>query len=130
MQRILVIEDDAGARYLFTTVLEEAGYEVFDAPDGAAGIRTFHETPCDLVLTDIFMPEKEGLETIFELKSEYPDLKIVAVSGGTTWIQHGVDHNSDNILHIAKTMGADRTLMKPINIQKLLETIGELLHRE
>ena len=127
--KILVIEDDTNARCLLTMVLKDAGYEVFEASDGDVGIRTFHETPCELVLTDIFMPEKEGLETIFELKSEYPDLKIIAVSGGTTWIHHGTGHSSDNILRIAETMGADRTLMKPINIQQLLSTIEELLKK-
>ena len=128
MKRILVIEDDADERKLFTAVLEGAGYDVLEAPEGATGIRVFHETPCDLVLTDIFMPEKEGLETIFELKQEYPDLKIIAMTGGTTWIRHSADHSSNNILHMAETMGAERTLEKPINIQKLEELVQELLN--
>ncbi len=79
------------------------------------------------MLTDIFMPEKEGLETIFELKQEYPDMKIIATTGGTTWIHHGADHSSNNVLNMAKTLGADRAFVKPIKIRNLLETIEELL---
>lgn len=63
-------------------MLENVGYEIVVAADGKKGIKAFQEKPLDLVITDIFMPEKEGLETIRELKRDFPDVKIIAISGG------------------------------------------------
>lgn len=82
MKRILMIEDDDDQRELFKMVLEQAGYDVTEAPDGKVGLQRFYQQPYELVITDIFMPEKEGLETILELKKEFPTVKTIAISGG------------------------------------------------
>ncbi len=121
MATILVIDDDEGIRELYRRILEKAGYQVFDAPDGEAGIRLFREKPADLVLTDIVMPEKEGLETIMELKKEFSQVRIIAISGG------GKATTSFTCLHLAKMLGADQALTKPIPRTKLLETVKAVL---
>jgi len=120
MARILVIDDDEATRRVLKLLLERAGYDVTDAADGAAGVRSYREQPADVVLTDILMPGKEGLETIRELKHDYPDVKIVAMSGG------GHTGNMDFLI-LAERLGADRVLSKPIDRQELLQTMSELV---
>jgi CheY-like chemotaxis protein len=100
--------------------LEGAGYEVAEAPDGTQGIRLYRQQPCDLVITDIIMPEKEGLETIRELRRDFPDVKILAISGGGRI-------RPDEYLPLAKKFGAHRTLAKPFEQKELLEAVQELL---
>ncbi|HZI22892.1 MAG TPA: response regulator, partial [Gemmatimonadales bacterium] len=82
MARILVMEDDPSFRNAVRVVLEAAGYEVIEAADGAVGLRLHREQGADLVLVDIFMPERDGLEVIRALKIEAPGAKIIAMSGG------------------------------------------------
>jgi CheY-like chemotaxis protein len=127
MKRILVIEDDRSQRELFTTTLEHVGYEVAAAEDGQAGIRQYQETPCDVVVTDIFMPHEDGIETIFELKSLNPHVKIIAISGGGSWSQYGRPVGADEPLEAAIRFGADRALKKPVQLQKLLQMVADLL---
>jgi CheY-like chemotaxis protein len=85
MATILVIDDDATVRLSAKMALEDAGHHVEDAANGAEGMFRLHANPVDLVVTDIFMPEKEGLETIDEIKQKYPGTKIIAISGGDAW---------------------------------------------
>ncbi len=120
MKRILVIDDDIQVRQMLKQMLEREGYEIVDAADGAKGIRLYRDEPTDLVITDIIMPEKEGLETIMELKRDFPDIKIIAVSGGGR-----VD--AGNYLEIARRWGVDRTFTKPFDRTELLEAIQQLL---
>lgn len=128
MQRILVIEDDTDQRELFTTMLAEAGYDVLEAPNGEVGLRRFYEQPCELVISDIFMPEKEGLETILELKRGFPMVKIIAISGGGLRGRYAGSSGADLALRSAEVFGAARILHKPIKIERLLATVDELLH--
>ena len=121
MVTILVIEDDSEIRELYRRILEKAGYQVLEAPDGDVGIRIFREKHVDLVLTDIVMPEKEGLETIMELKREFPSARIIAMSGG------GKATTSFTCLHLAKMLGADQALTKPIPRTQLLEAVEAVL---
>jgi len=114
------MEDDEVFRSALRVILEEAGYEVTDAADGAAGLRRYRETGADLVLVDIFMPEADGLEVIRALRSEVPRPKLVAMSGGA---QAG----QDDILKIAAALGAARTLRKPFTARDLLSAIRDLL---
>ena len=106
MARILIIDDDTRILDTYCSMLEHGGYEVVVATNGNEGIRTFKEELPDLVITDIFMPEKEGLETIRELKQDFPDVKIIAISGG------GVGRNAapEHYLKLAKRFGAMCTL--------------------
>lgn len=127
MTRILVIEDDADERELFKVALERAGYEVLAAPNGQVGLKLFYQQPCPLVITDIFMPEKEGLETIFELKQTFPNVHVIAISGGSTLGHHSGTFQADEALAVARVAGAARTLDKPIDLKQLIQTVEELL---
>ena len=122
MARILVIDDDDAIRELFKKMLERAGHQVVDAFNGRDGIRKFVEDPAELVITDIFMPEKEGLETIRELRRVCPEVKILAVSGGIRAM------NSTVSLGLAKSLGADRTVRKPVTKADLLTAVDDLLN--
>jgi DNA-binding response OmpR family regulator len=128
MTRILLIEDDTDQREMFTTMLAEAGSEVIAASNGKEGLRLFHQQPCDLVITDIFMPEKEGIETILELKRICPTVKIIAISGGGRRGSRTGRSGDDIALEAAKELGADRIFHKPLKIEHLLATVDELLH--
>src|SRR2546425_689679 len=118
--RILVMDDDALLRGALRVVLEAAGYEVIEAADGDAGLRLQREQGADLVLVDIFMPERDGLEVIRALRAEFPQPKIVAVSGGGRTGQI-------EVLRAAAALGAARTLLKPFQPRDLLKAIRELL---
>ena len=126
-KRILVIEDDPAQRQLFETALTNAGYEVVEAPDGQAGLRLYQDQPCDLIVTDIFMPKADGLETIFDLRSQHAHVKIIAISGGGSWAQHGSRLGADDTLTMAQKFGADRILQKPVKLQRLVALADELL---
>jgi DNA-binding NtrC family response regulator len=120
MAKILVIDDDDAVRLSLKLALEDAGHHVEDAVNGNEGMTRFRASPAEVVITDIFMPEKEGLETIDEIKRDRPQTKIVAISGGGSM-------DPENYLVIAKRVGADRALFKPFDIQLLLATVDELL---
>lgn len=120
MARILVVDDEEPLRVLLRTMLERDGYEVEDAPNGIVAMRLLRDHPADLVIMDILMPEKEGIETIQEVRAAYPDTKIIAISGGG---QIG----PESYLEMARSFGAHRTLNKPVDRDVLLETVRELL---
>jgi|GEM_PF-787910 len=119
MPRILIIEDDIQLQEMLQQMLTHEGYEVQVASNGIEGIRCYHKTPADLVITDIIMPEKSGIETISELKETYPEVTIIAMSGG--------GRADIKLLEIAETLGAQRTLNKPFPREELIGTIKEVL---
>lgn len=118
--RILVIDDDEQMRTLLRQVMEWAGYEVFEAADGREGMLRQRKEQADLVITDLIMPEQEGLETITSLKKEYPHVKIIAISGGGRI-------GPDAYLPAAQELGADRVFSKPFDVRELAATVKELL---
>lgn len=120
MARTLVVEDDDAVREVLAQTLELGGHEVRTAADGNQAVRVAAEWLPDLVITDIVMPEKEGLETIMELRGALPGLKIIAISGG------GVG-GPDDYLQPARALGADRVLAKPFRFEQLATLIDELL---
>lgn len=120
MKRVLIIDDDWQMREMMTQALKRANYDVSDAANGKIGMEIHREQPVDLVITDLIMPEKEGIETIRELRRDFPGLKIIAISGGGR-------AGANGYLSVAKTIGADRTLSKPFDLKKILETVEELL---
>ncbi|MGB2906425.1 MAG: response regulator [Candidatus Aminicenantaceae bacterium] len=122
MASILVIEDDEQIRALLKQILERAGHEVLEAPDGNKGLRIYRKNLPDLIITDIIMPEKDGLETIRELRKMNPDVKIIAVSGG------GFIH-SDYYLDMAKRFGAFSILAKPFTPAEVLNAVNQLLQK-
>jgi CheY-like chemotaxis protein len=120
MAHILIIDDDQPIRMMLRKMLESEGYEITEAADGAEGIKQYHAHQIDLIITDIIMPDKEGTETIIELRKENPDIKIIAMSGGGK-------NKPDGYLQAAKMLGAKQTLVKPIRKKDLLDAIQELL---
>ena len=120
MARILVIDDDPDIRGLLETALNLAGHEVISAADGVQGLSRNRTTPADLVIVDIFMPEKEGIETIMEMHQEWPALPIIAMSGG------GASGNR-NFLAQALQLGATRAVQKPFDYTDVLAMVAELL---
>ena len=81
MATILVIDDDEQVQAVLRRILEEAGYKVVGASNRQQGLQQFRREPADLVLLDVFMPERDGLEMLVELHREYPDAKVIAISG-------------------------------------------------
>ncbi len=120
MAKILIIDDDSEIRVMLRQLFEREGFEVMDASDGKEGIRLYRENPADLIISDLIMPGKEGLETIRELKKEYPNVKIIAMSGGGR-------ANPDGYLDLAKKLGAIQTFEKPIRKEELLKSIHNLI---
>jgi len=120
MTRVLVMDDDAVLRGALRVALEAAGYEVLDAADGDAGLRLHRTHGADLVLVDVFMPERDGLEVIRALRTAIPRPKIVAISGG------GRIGDLD-VLRAAAALGAARTLQKPFEPHVLLAAIRDVL---
>jgi CheY-like chemotaxis protein len=119
MRLILVIDDDAAVRGLLQTILEDAGYEVALAEEGAAGLEIVRTRTVDLVITDLLMPGVEGMETINELHQSFPQLPVIAISGGS---QKGVG----SYLPTAAALGAWRTLDKPFERKTLLAMVRDL----
>ncbi|HEU5321813.1 MAG TPA: response regulator [Methylomirabilota bacterium] len=122
MARILVIDDEGEIRAILQDTLEAAGYEVRVAGDGNEGLAIQQEWAADLVITDIFMPDKEGIETIIELQERYPGTRIIAMSGG------GALRTLD-YLSSAEHFGAIRTISKPFDCEALIATVRDILAR-
>lgn len=115
---ILIIEDHASVRTLLSQVLEDAGYQVYAAADGRQGLERFRAQPVDLVITDLEMPEMNGLELILELTRGFLDVKILAMSGC-----------SAEELQKARLLGARHTFAKPLDLHALLHAVQyELQH--
>lgn len=120
MVRILVIDDEAPVRDVIRQTLQREGYEVTEAADGKQGVASLREHPVDLVITDILMPDQEGIETIRILRKSFPQTKIIAISGGGKT-------GKLEVLPVAQTFGAHCTLAKPFERKELLETVRSLV---
>ena len=120
MLRILIFEDDPQIRGFLREALSQAGYEVLEATNGSEGWRLYIQEPVDLVITDILMPEQEGLETIRQLQSHSHPLHIIAISGG-------MKNLGINVLEMASKLGAHKTLEKPIELSTLVQAVKELI---
>lgn len=120
MQRVLVIDDDEQLRALLYEILDRAGFQVEEAVNGVEGLKLYRKQPADLVITDLIMPEKEGVETIMELRDQFPEARIIAISGGERV-------GGRNYLPIAARLGARRTIAKPFSRQEILDAVRETL---
>lgn len=118
--RILIIDDEPAIRRIWRIHLERAGYEVTEAPNGRAGLELHAAQPADLVITDLFMPDVDGIETMRELRRVGRGVKIIVVSGGDS-------SGRLSMLGDATLLGADRTFSKPARPEDLLKAIRELL---
>ena len=119
--RILVVDDSPDLRSYLKLLLEGAGYDVVTAGNGNRAIEFQRETPCGVLVTDIFMPEGDGLETIARFRREFPTVRIIAISGG------GRQMTGEKYLGLASIVGADATLPKPFESADLLQTLDRLL---
>ena len=120
MENILIIDDETPIRSMVRLILERAGYTVREAQDGIEGIRVFREAPADLIITDLIMPNKDGIGMIIELKKDFPALKIIAMSGGGL-------NRPEGYLRGAQKLGAACTLSKPLNRNDLLRAVRDTL---
>ena len=121
MARVLLIEDDATVRDSVRRMLELLGHSVTEANDGDDALRLDKAKPAELVVTDIFMPGKEGVQTIRELRQRRPDAKVIAMSGG------GAGLGPSDSLRLARLLGAQYTLNKPFGREELEAALCHVL---
>jgi DNA-binding NtrC family response regulator len=119
-QRILVVDDDASIRRTLNILLTKAGYEVIQASDGLEAVRLWRDRGGDLVITDLHMPQKDGIETIIELLSHSPGLRIIAMSGG------GQTKRLDLLGNMA-LLGTVLTIEKPFTLAEMMAVVGRAL---
>jgi CheY-like chemotaxis protein len=122
MPRILIIEDEDSVREYLVHLLREAGYQVVEAANGKQGLELYRQEPSDLIITDLIMPDKDGVEVITRLRCDSPAVKIIAMSGGGRI-------GANSYLHIAKMMGAQGTLEKPFDKDELLKAVRDVLEQ-
>jgi CheY-like chemotaxis protein len=120
--RILLVEDDEAVREILRKTLVSAGHDVEEAPNGVVALAAYRRQASDVVITDLVMPEKNGLEAIMELRSLDPAVKIIAMSGGGRSLGPGQLY-----LESARLFGALRILSKPFTAQALLKMVSEVL---
>ncbi len=121
MAKILVVDDEAQVRGMLVKMLAVEHHEVIEAENGAQGCKKYREHRPDLLITDLVMPEKNGIDMILELKKEFPSIRIVAISGG------GGITGSFDYLPVAKLVGALHILQKPFSLQALKSAVAEAL---
>lgn len=119
MTNILIVEDDEAVQSMLRKTLELEGYNVSTAENGRVGVRAYQEKAFDLVITDLIMPDMDGIETIISLLEDDPDAKIIAISGGGL-------NNPDGYLEMAKRIGAAKIFSKPLDRKRLLGAVKEL----
>jgi DNA-binding response OmpR family regulator len=122
LARILIIDDEDLLRETIAQVLGDAGFDTREASDGEQGIAEFRKSPSDLVITDILMPTKEGIETIRELRRISSGVKIIAMSGGGNLLK-------TSYLDVARQLGANVVLKKPFEMRALLDAVNTCLER-
>jgi DNA-binding NtrC family response regulator len=120
MKHILVIDDDEKIRVVFERFLRGKGYLVNCAADGREGLRRMDAEPPDLVVTDIMMPNTDGLEVVLSMRDKHPDIPVVAISGG----MHAMPMD---FLPLVRKFGACKVFYKPVELDDLLEGVRELI---
>lgn len=116
--KILIVDDDDRIRDLFRRWLERAGFHVYEAENGKKGVAVQQANPVDLLICDLIMPVQEGIETITQFRDEFPEIGIIAISGGGKI-------GPDSYLAMAEHLGAWRVFTKPVDMPLLIETIKE-----
>jgi len=120
MKRILIIDDELSVLKVLRKILQFEGYTVVTASNGEEGLEMFRKTPCDLVITDMVMPVKDGLQTILDLRKEKPDLPVIAMSGGGTI-------SKERYLAVAGYLDRVITVAKPFSVGSITEAVVKLL---
>jgi len=121
MAHLLLIDDDAAVRQIIRRILLDAGHSVIEAANGAVGLEQLVQSPVDIVLTDIFMPGMEGVETIQHIRNLRPNMKIIAMSGS---------YSRDAYLSAASKLGAQAVLRKPFRTAELRDTVNQVLAQQ
>ena len=120
MKSVLIIEDDEFVMNMLKQTFERAGYEVGTAANGRIGLQLYQCKPFDVVITDLIMPDTEGIETISNLRKDNPEAKVIAISGGGR-------NSPDDYLLLAKKLGAEYTFPKPVDRNELLAAVKALM---
>lgn len=123
MTRVLLVDDEQQVRQVLSAGLTKVGYDVVEASNGMEALARFKEEPIDAVVMDIIMPDKEGIETIIELRQSSKELPILAISGGG---RMGKMH----FLEVSRTFGADSTMEKPFTVAELAAELNSLIQRK
>ncbi len=118
MASILIVDDEASIRTLLRKILEEDGHQIREATNGETGLALYRETPADLVITDILMPERDGMDITLELTREFLDAKVIAMTGAT---------GDQNFLNVAKLFGARRVIKKPFSVEAIRHLVRHTL---
>ncbi len=121
MARIIVVEDDPQVRAMLRETLQQEGHDIVEASNGKECVTLYRENPAELVITDIIMPEQDGVETIHSLRREHPGVRIIAISGGSPNIR------GDYLLGTANALGAVRAFHKPVDMNELINAIKDVL---
>jgi len=119
-KRILIIDDEPTALELLRRIVSSVGYDTVLAANGEEGLERFQEQPCDLVITDMVMPVKDGLQTILDLRADFPDLPVIAISGGGAI-------SKERYLAVASYLDRVITVAKPFSINSITDAIEKLL---
>jgi DNA-binding response OmpR family regulator len=120
VQRVLVIEDNEDMRVMLVFALRLSGFEVSGVADGRGALAALTQTPTEAIVTDLFMPDQDGIETIVEVRRSFPQVKIVAMSGWQS--PQGPDY-----LEVAREIGAVHTLRKPFDPEELVSILRAVL---
>ena len=121
MPSVLVVDDEDQIRLMLRDALEQAGYGVIEGRSGKEALEQYRQAPIDLVIMDILMPDKDGIEGIIELRQEFPDAKIIAITGG------GTQDGTLDFLDVARMLGAERAFHKPFELKELVGAVDALL---
>ncbi len=122
MANVLIVDDEEQVRDLLRSFLLRKGHDVRDASDGGAALKLHRQSPADLIILDLIMPNKEGLQTIVDLRKEFPDTKIIAISGG------GGSGDPNSYLSMAVNLGASLAIAKPFGLEELGESLKATLN--
>lgn len=124
MARVLIVDDDPILRTVAAEILTQEGHACAEAADGELALAWLAANPADLVITDMFMPRKDGLEVLHEVKARWPGIKVIGVSAGWN------DFKADDILRMADLMGADAVTGKPLDAVRFAALVDEVLGRD
>lgn len=121
--RILIIDDEPEIRNFLCRLFTDRGYGVVEAANGQMGLDLFKQAPCSLVITDMVMPIKDGLQTILDLRKNYPELPVIAISGGGTI-------SKERYLTVASYLDGVKTIAKPFSLEEIVDAVQELLGKK
>lgn len=121
MAHVLLVEDDSQVREMLLETLKQEGHDVTEASNGKEAVTAYRANPPDIVITDIIMPGQDGVETIHTIRREFPEAKIIAISGGSANIR------GEYLLGTADALGALKTFSKPVDVGELLDAIDSLM---